>query len=90
MVRTLKAVVSGDRIKWLEASEQSFPVSHSVEALITPLHEQPQSLSAEKQAERRLAALKKLASINAFSTVADPEAWQRDIRADRKLPGREA
>ena len=88
MLKTLKAVVNGDRIQWLEASEQSFPASHPVAALITPLPEQPGSPLAEQRAERRLAALKKLAAINAFSTVTDPQAWQRDIRADRELPGR--
>ena len=68
---------------WLEASEQSFPASHPVAALISPLQEQPATLSPEERAERRLAALKKLAAINAFPTVTDPQAWQRDIRADR-------
>jgi hypothetical protein len=88
MLKTLKAVINGDRIQWLEASEQCFPASHSVEALITPLQEQPASPSAEQRAERRLAALKNLVSINAFSAVGDPQSWQRDIREDRELPGR--
>ena len=89
MLTTLKAMVNGDRIQWLEASEQCFPASQPVAALITPLHESG-SLSAEQRAERRLAALKKLASINAFSTIGDPQEWQRETRADRELPGRES
>jgi hypothetical protein len=88
MLKTLKAVVNGDRIQWLEASEQSFPASHPVEALITPLQEQPASLSPEQRTERRLAALKRPISINAFSAVGDPPEWQRNTRADRELPGR--
>ena len=88
MRTTLKALVNGDRIQWLEASDQFFPAAHPVEALITPLQEQPAALPAEQRAERRLAALKKLASINAFSAIRDPQEWQRDSRTDRDLPGR--
>ncbi|MEI8040063.1 MAG: hypothetical protein WCL11_01560 [Verrucomicrobiota bacterium] len=40
MLTTLKAVVQGDRIQWLEASEQTFPAAHPIAALITPLDEQ--------------------------------------------------
>jgi len=88
MIRTLKAVVNGDRIQWLEASEQSFPASQPIEALITPLQDQPALISPEQKAERRVAALKKLVSISAFSSIGDPQEWQRDSRADRELPGR--
>jgi hypothetical protein len=62
--------------------------AHPVEALITPVQEQPASLSPEQRAERRLAALKKLISINAFSAIGDPQKWQREIRTDHELPDR--
>jgi hypothetical protein len=88
MLPTLKAVVHGDRIQWLEASEQTFPAAHPVTALITPLEQQPAKNADGQRAERRLAALKKLASINAFSGVPDPLEWQREARSDRELPGR--
>jgi hypothetical protein len=87
MRRTLKAVVRGDRIEWLEASEQSFPAAKPVEALIIPLHEQPAS-SPQERVARRLAALKELAAINACSGIEDPREWQRQIREDRDLPDR--
>jgi hypothetical protein len=88
MLTTLKAVVHGDRIRWLEASEQTFPAAHPVAALITPLQEQPAAVTDQQRAERRLAALKKLASVNAFSSIPDPSEWQREARNDRELPGR--
>jgi hypothetical protein len=47
MLTTLKAVVHGDRIQWLEASEQTFPAAHPVAALITPLQEQPATVPDE-------------------------------------------
>lgn len=88
MLTTLKAVVHGDRIQWLEASEQTFPAAHPVAALITPLQEQAATVPDQQRTERRLAALEKLAAINAFSGLPDPLEWQRATRNDRELPGR--
>jgi hypothetical protein len=34
-------------------------------------------------------ALERLAARNAFAEIEDPVAWQREIREDRPLPGRE-
>jgi antitoxin component of MazEF toxin-antitoxin module len=34
-------------------------------------------------------AIRNLQQIGAFRTIKDPAAWQRDIRKDRPLPGRE-
>jgi hypothetical protein len=36
-----------------------------------------------------LAALKRLRERGTFREIADPVAWQREIRRDRRLPGRE-
>lgn len=89
MLTTLKATVVGNEIQWLEASEKAFPPNRSVPALITPLEEPPGNGSVQDRAQRRITALKKLASINAFSGISDPQAWQRETREDRELPGRE-
>lgn len=34
--------------------------------------------------------MERMAVRNALSEIKDPSAWQRDIRQDRPLPGREA
>ena len=34
-------------------------------------------------------AIRILQTLNAYSNVKDPVAWQREIRKDRPLPGRE-
>lgn len=39
--------------------------------------------------ELALAALKRLRLRGTFRKITDPVAWQRDIRKDRPLPGRE-
>lgn len=39
--------------------------------------------------EQRLAAFEKLREMNPYRDLADPAAWQREIREDVVLPGRE-
>ncbi len=44
----------------------------------------------EEERGRRLAeALRNLQAANPFKGIADPIAWQREIRQDRPLPGRD-
>jgi hypothetical protein len=38
--------------------------------------------------EDALAALRKLRELGTFKEITDPVAWQREIRKDRPLPGR--
>ena len=39
--------------------------------------------------EQRMAALERVRKLNPFRDIADPMAWQREMREDVKLPGRE-
>ncbi len=39
--------------------------------------------------EEALAALRKLRELGTFKAISDPVAWQREIRQDRPLPGRD-
>lgn len=49
----------------------------------TPLVATPEML------ERRKAAMAELRRLNPYRDITDPVAWQREIRKDRLLPGRE-
>jgi hypothetical protein len=39
--------------------------------------------------QRRKEAFEKLRQLNPFREIADPVAWQKEIRKDRPLPGRD-
>ena len=39
--------------------------------------------------EAALAALRQLRKLGTFKDITDPVAWQREIRKDRPLPGRD-
>ena len=50
---------------------------------------QPASVEAGR-GKRIKAALQRLAELNTFADIKDPVEWQRQIRKDRPLPGRES
>lgn len=43
----------------------------------------------EVRGKRLAEALRQLRAANPFADIADPVAWQHEIRQDRPLPGRE-
>lgn len=42
-----------------------------------------------KRGQSMASVLQRMADRNALSHISDPAAWQREIRKDRPLPGRE-
>jgi hypothetical protein len=93
MPETYHGILDGDRIQWIGPRPPSGRVA------VTPALPNPKLDSAspgsglpESTPEQRAAmvdALDELARVNAFSSIEDPVAWQREIRRDRPLPGRE-
>ncbi len=57
-------------------------------AVITRIAESVLPESANR-GEEMARILEQLAALNAFADVPDPVSWQREIRQDRSLPGRE-
>ena len=90
MLSTLKAVVQGNQIHWQEAVDQILPPDHAVEVLVTILEGGANDPPLEERARRRIAALERLAALNAFSQIQDPVQWQQESREDRWLPGRDS
>jgi hypothetical protein len=89
MLRTYKAVLRGDRLEWCGDAPQVTAPEHPVMVHVTLLDE-PETEEARSERGRRMAeALERLAARNAFAEIEDPVEWQRDIRKDRPLPGRE-
>ena len=86
-MRTYRALLRGDCLEWRgEAPESRTDAPLSVR--VTILDEEP--LSEEHARGPAMAALlEKLAERNTFSTVTDPVRWQRELRQDRVLPGRD-
>ena len=91
MMMTYKAILRGDRLVWIEAPPATAAIDDGVPVQVTFLRE---ALPEDEQAlaERReslLALLEELAALNTFAEIDDPVEWQREIRRDRPLPGRD-
>lgn len=85
MLRTYEGILEGDRVRW--AGEDVPATDRPLRVHITVLDEK-----TEKEARgRQMAdALSKLAESGTFSEIEDPDAWQRESRQDRPLPGRDS
>lgn len=87
MLQTYKAVLKGNQLEWLGEIPEALQAEQAVTVEVTILDE-PAAARAERG--RKMAeALRELAAINAFSHIDDPVAWQREMREDRPLPGRD-
>jgi hypothetical protein len=88
MPSTLRAVIQGDHIEWEDDPGKLLPKGQPIHVLVT-IPDSGNQASDEERGARRIAAMEKLAALGAFSEIQDPVAWQREIRKDRALPGRE-
>lgn len=87
MLPTYKAVLKGNQLQWLGEIPEALEAEQEVIVEVTILDE-PAAARAER-GQKMAEALRELAAINAFSYIDDPVAWQREMRADRPLPGRD-
>lgn len=85
MPQTYRAMLRGDRVEWIDTPPD---LQGDTEVQLTFV--QPES-EAERRDRRRkmVAALERLARNGGIKSIPDPAAWQREIRQDRPLPGRE-
>ena len=86
-MRTYKALLHGDRLEWLgEAPELQTDAPLGVHVTVL---EQGSPVEAHARGHAMAELLEKLAKRHTFSTIPDPVKWQRELRQDRVLPGRE-
>lgn len=84
MLRTYEGILEGDRVRW--AGDDVPATNRPLRVHVTVLEEETERA---KRGQKMADALSKLAESGAFSEVEDPNAWQREIRRDRPLPGRD-
>ncbi len=86
MGRIFEAILKGNLLEWTnEVPKQGdLPVR-----VYVTLEEARSSLSAEFRRQRIVEILEKIATSNVFANIQDPVEWQRELRQDRPLPGRD-
>jgi hypothetical protein len=86
-MHTYQALLHGDRLEWLgEAPEPQTDAPLRVH--VTVLEQEPLA-AGQARGHAMAALLEKLAERRTFSAITDPGRWQRELRQDRELPGRE-
>lgn len=81
-MKTYQAILFKDRLKWKNKPPHA---DQPVEVNVTFSPKQVPRSNGIAMAK----ALQELAELGTFSEIKDPVAWQREIRKDRPLPGRE-
>jgi hypothetical protein len=85
-METYRAILKGNRLEWIESEPTHLDAEQPVEVTIL---DTPGDVDATTQGQRMAKALERLAASNAFADIKDPVAWQREVRKDRPLPGRD-
>jgi len=86
MQRIFEAILKGNLLEW--ANEVPTQGDRPVRVYVT-LQEERSTLSAEFSRQKIVEILEKIAANNVFAEISDPVEWQRDLRQDRPLPGRD-
>jgi len=86
MANPYKANLSGNQLEWTDEVPQLPNGKTPVLVTVLPPTE---ALTNEEMRRRRVEALERLAAMGGIKSIPDPSAWQREIREDRPLPGRE-
>ena len=86
MQRIFEAILKGNLLEW--ANEVPKQGDEPVKVYVT-LQEERSTLSAQLRRQRIVEILEKIATNNAFAEISDPVEWQRDLRQDHPLPGRD-
>jgi len=85
-METYRAILKGNRLEWIESEPTHLHAEQPVEVTIL---DTLGDVDMTTQGQRMAKALERLAAANALSHIQDPSEWQREIRKDRPLPGRE-
>jgi hypothetical protein len=86
MLTTYKATLHGSHIDWTDERPNAVITDQDIEVLITILSEREQAPDTnERRGERMVECLEKIAQTGGITGIADPVAWQRELRQDRQL-----
>jgi len=86
MQRIFEAILKGNLLEW--ANEVPRQGDRPVRVYVT-LQEERSTLSAEFRRQRIVEILEKIVANNVFADISNPVEWQRNLRQDRPLPGRD-
>lgn len=87
MQKLYKAKLKGDRLEW--SGEAPTLNGGTTDVLVEVLPHAESTEEKRTRGERMAAALQRIADRGGIQSIPDPAAWQREMRVDRSLPGRD-
>ena len=89
MPATYRAVLQGNRLEWRDEEPEELPPDRKVEVVVTILDDLESPVDAKARGAAIVEPLRKLAAAGGPKGFGDPAKWQREMRKERALPGRE-
>lgn len=86
MLEKYRATIHGDRIEWDGEAPEELEKSSTIKVDVTVVSEKRKL--KKPNGKKMAAALSKIAARGGLP-IKDPVKWQREIRKDRPLPGRD-
>lgn len=87
MLEKYRATIHGETITWDDEIPERIKTSNNIGVYVTFVEESTER--TEPNGKRAAEILKKIADRGGIKSIPDPDAWLREIRDDRILPGRE-
>lgn len=84
-----RAVLRGDRLEWRDEEPEDLSPDRAVEVSVTVLGTSNAPATAPARGAAMAAALERLAAAGGPRSFGDAADWERDVREERPLPGRE-
>jgi hypothetical protein len=88
MLATYKAILKGNHLEWREEAPEPLPRDRELAVMVTILDE-PASPGQPGRGSRMAEALERLAKAGGIREIDDPLKWERDLRREPPLPGRD-
>ena len=86
MLTAYRAMLKGDRLEWAEAAPPDVGNGGLPVVVVVLKESEPEALS---RGDQMAAALTALAELGGVASITDPLVWQRELREDRPLYGRD-
>jgi hypothetical protein len=89
MRATYRAVLRGNRLEWRDEEPERLSSGHEVDVFVTILEDSEPPASTPQRGAAMAAALERFAAAGGPKSFGDPAQWEREMRGDKPLPGRE-
>ncbi len=87
MLEKHRATLTEGRLEWV--GEAPKEISKNGPTTVDVIVVSPQPKLKKPDGQKMVEALEKIAALGGVKSIPDPVAWQREIRKDRPLPGRD-